>query len=219
MNQKLGPSQILCSVYDVTVTEGLRERKKRDTRQRLSDIATVMFIERGFDNVSVAEIAEAAGVSKMTVFNYFPRKEDLFFDRGAEFVELVTGAIRDRAPGVTPVAALGALMLRLLDERHPLAAVRDQYPAFWNVVLASPALRARAREAVVDAETLIGHLIAEAEGRPPEDPQIRLTAALVMATARICYETAARRIMAGEKADDIFPEHRAFVERAFSGLA
>jgi AcrR family transcriptional regulator len=200
------------------VTEGLRERKKRDTRQRLSDLATAMFIERGFDNVSVAEIAEAAGVSKMTVFNYFPRKEDLFFDRGPEFVEMVTDAIRGRAKGVSPVAALGALMLRQLDERHPLAGLRDSYPAFWNVVLASPALRARVREAVVDAETLIGHLLAEAEGRPPEDPEIRLTAALVMATARVCYQSAAERVMAGEKAEDIFPEHRAFVESAFQRL-
>jgi AcrR family transcriptional regulator len=200
------------------VTDGLRERKKRDTRQRLSDIATVMFTERGFDNVSVAEVAEAAGVSKMTVFNYFPRKEDLYFDRVPELAELLTTAIRDRAPGVSPVAAVGALMLRLLDERHPLAGLRDNFPIYWGVVLASPALRARAREAVDDVQTLVGALIAEAEGRSPDDPEIRLTAALVVATSRTCYVTAAKRMMAGEKADDIYPEHRAFVERSFHRL-
>lgn len=60
---------------------GLRERKKRLTRQRISGEATALFLERGFDEVAVAEVARAAGVSTMTVFNYFPRKEDLFLDR------------------------------------------------------------------------------------------------------------------------------------------
>ena len=77
----------------------LRERKKRETRQRISNVATGLFMLRGFDNVTVAEVAEAANVSKMTVFNYFPRKEELFFDRGAEAIELTEAAIRDRAPG------------------------------------------------------------------------------------------------------------------------
>src|ERR1700712_5361728 len=88
------PSQIFYRVYDIAVAElGLRERKKRETRQHLSDIATGLFYERGFDAVSVAEVADAAGVSKMTVFNYFPRKEDLFFDRGPELAELFSEAI------------------------------------------------------------------------------------------------------------------------------
>jgi AcrR family transcriptional regulator len=198
--------------------EGLRQRKKRDTRQRLSDVATMMFIERGFDNVSVAEVAAAVGVSKMTVFNYFPRKEDLFLDRGPEFADLMTAAVRERAPGVSPVAALGALMLRLVDERHPLAALADRFTGFWRVVLDSPALRARAREIEDDSETLLVRLLAEAEGTAPDDAEVRLTAALAAATFRTCYVTAARRILAGEKADDIYPEHRAFVERAFQRL-
>jgi AcrR family transcriptional regulator len=198
---------------------GLRERKKRDTRQRLADLATAMFVERGFDNVSVADVAAAAGVSKMTVFNYFPRKEDLFFDRGTEFAEILTAAIRDRAPGVSPVAAVGALMLRLIDERHPFGGFRDGLPGFWGVILGSPALQARVREAVEEMESLLRHLIGEAEGAPPDDPEIALTAALTMATARACFVVGARRIMAGEWTDDFHAEHRAFVERGFRRLA
>lgn len=68
----------------------LRERKKRETRQRISDEATMLFVARGFDEVTVAEIAKAAHVSAMTVFNHFPRKEDLFLDRIPEAVELFT---------------------------------------------------------------------------------------------------------------------------------
>ena len=62
----------------MTNEKGLRERKKLATRRAISDIATGLFMERGFDNVTVAEVAEVANVAKMTVFNYFPRKEDLF---------------------------------------------------------------------------------------------------------------------------------------------
>src|SRR5919201_5865627 len=112
---------------------GLRERKKAQTRQRISNVATELFVVRGFDNVTVAEVADAAGVSKMTVFNYFPRKEDLFFDRGPEAADLIADAIRGRRDGETPVAALRRLMLDLLSRRHPLAAVGDRFPGFWRV--------------------------------------------------------------------------------------
>jgi AcrR family transcriptional regulator len=192
---------------------GLRDRKKRETRQRLSDIASTLFYERGFDAVSVADVAEAAGVSKMTVFNYFPRKEDLFFDRRPESIELLTAAIRDRAAGLTPAAAIGALVLRLVDERHPLGGFDDRFVHFWKVVLDSAALRARAREAVEELEDGLTGLFADVG-----DPQAALSAALVVATMRICYLTGARRIMAGEHADDIFAEHRAFIVAAFARL-
>src|SRR5579863_994974 len=71
--------------------EGLRERKKRLMRQQLSDTATRMFMERSFDDVRVAEVAEACGVSEKTVFNYFPTKESLVLDR----LEATVTALRD----------------------------------------------------------------------------------------------------------------------------
>jgi AcrR family transcriptional regulator len=193
---------------------GLRERKKQETRQRLADLATMLFAARGFDNVSVADVAEAAGVSKMTVFNYFPRKEDLFFDRAPEFAALLTAAVRDRAAEQTPVAAVRALVLRLLDERHPLGGFGDSFPGFWNVVLGSPALRARAREAVDELEGLLADLFAEAY----DDGHARLSAAMTVAAWRTAYLSGARRIMAGERADDFFAEHRAWVEECLTAV-
>ena len=85
---------------------GLRERKKQATRLLISNVATGLFIQRGFEEVTVAEIAEAAGVSKMTVFNYFPRKEDLFLDRHADRLAELTEVVRSRPPGVSPCEAL-----------------------------------------------------------------------------------------------------------------
>src|SRR5271165_7374503 len=89
--------------------EGLRQRKKRLMRQQLSDTATGMFMERGFDGVRVAEVAAACGVSEKTVFNYFPTKESLVLDRW----DATMASLRDglAEPGVTPVAAV----LRILD--------------------------------------------------------------------------------------------------------
>src|ERR1700704_2347089 len=83
--------------------EGLRERKKRLMRQQLSDTATEMFVERGFDAVRVAEVAEACGVSEKPVFNYFPTKESLVLDRfDVTMASLRTGLAE---PGVGPVQA------------------------------------------------------------------------------------------------------------------
>src|SRR5436190_19931298 len=80
--------------------EGLRERKKRLMRQQLTDTATAMFLERGFDAVRVSEIAAACGVSEKTVFNYFPSKEALILDLpDATMTRLRTGLARvDRTP-------------------------------------------------------------------------------------------------------------------------
>ena len=193
---------------------GLRAQKKQETRQRLADLATMLFARHGFDNVSVADVAAAARVSKMTVFNYFPRKEDLFFDRAPEFAALLTAAVRDRTPDQTPVAAVRDLVLRLLDERHPLAGFSDTSPGFWQIILDSPALRARAREAVEELETFVAALFAEAY----DEPHARLLAAQVVAAWRVGYLSGARRIMAGERTDTFFAEHRAWLEECFATI-
>ena len=88
------------------MTTGLRERKKRETRQAISDIATALFVEHGFDAVTIAQVAQAAGVAKMTVTNYFPRKEDLVFDRAEGIVSSLADAVAGRVPGESLLAAI-----------------------------------------------------------------------------------------------------------------
>ncbi|MFJ6480998.1 MULTISPECIES: TetR/AcrR family transcriptional regulator [unclassified Streptomyces] len=194
----------------------LRERKKRETRQRISDEATLLFAARGFDQVTVAEVAKAAHVSTMTVFNHFPRKEDLFLDRIPEAVELFTAAVRDRPAGESPLAALRVLLLQLLDRRHPLAAVGDGFPHFWRIVLDSPALRARAREGVEEVEQALA--AAMAETTPDGGPDPRLAAALTVAAYRAVYVTTAQRLLAGERAVDVADDHRSRLHGAFDVL-
>jgi AcrR family transcriptional regulator len=190
---------------------GLRERKKQQVRERISGVATMLFLERGFEAVSVAEIAEAAGVSKMTVFNYFPRKEDLFFDRWPAFAEMITVAVRERPSTQSAPDALRDMWLGLLDRRHPLSGMHDdRIGSFFRVVLASPALRARVREAIEEVETLVAALFAEAGEARPE-----MTAALVVASARVCYTAAARRILRGEPVASFAAEQRASIVAAW----
>jgi AcrR family transcriptional regulator len=172
--------------------EGLRERKKRATRQFISNVATKLFTERGFDNVTVDEVAAAANVSKMTVFNYFPRKEDLFFDRSDEAQQFLRVALEGRGRR-SPLAALRALAYELLEQRHPFVKVTASVAAFWKVVAASPTLRAHTRELGEEVERDLGQMLASSVGAPPGDPTARLIAALLMGAWRVAYREALRR--------------------------
>jgi AcrR family transcriptional regulator len=202
----------------VSTDLGLRERKKRQTRQLISDVASGLFVLRGFDNVTVAEVAEAANVSTKTVFNYFPRKEDLFLDRLPEAVELITGAVRERPDGEEPLTALRRLFLDLLRQGHPLAGVGDGYRAFWRVVLDSPPLQSRVREWVQELENVLATLLAEATGADRDAPWCRMASALVVTVYRTTYVISARRVLAGERAADFVNDHTALLNRSFDSL-
>src|SRR5580693_4750619 len=102
--------------FVTTENPGLRERKKAKTRLAISNIATKMFIERGFDAVTVAEVAAAADVSVATIFNYFETKEELFFDREGEVIEEQRRRIRERNAGETITSALHRAFLAAIDE-------------------------------------------------------------------------------------------------------
>jgi len=125
-------------------TTGLRERKKQWTREAIFEAASRLFTERGFDAVTVADVARAADVSEMTVFNYFPTKEDLFFGGMEFFEERLLEAVRDRGPGDSVVEAFSAPvaagLARLVTEEN--AAVIARAAALID---ASPALQVRER--------------------------------------------------------------------------
>jgi AcrR family transcriptional regulator len=198
---------------------GLRERKKRETRQRISDVATALFIARGFDEVTVAEIAEAAGVSKVTVFNYFPRKEQLFFDRGVEGMDLIEEAVRTRPPGTSVTDAMRHLILDLAAQRHPLSGVRDGIQGFWLVVAASPTLLAAARTELEALEVDVAAAIAESNDVASAPVDARLLAGFLVAACRFIYLYAVRRLLGGDRADDVYPDYVDVVNLAFDMLA
>ena len=172
----------------------LRESKKRETRQRISDVATKLFFARGFDAVTIDEIAIAAKVSKMTVFNYFARKEELILDREDDLQLLpFRHALRKRSRDHSPIEALRTLVQEMSDQKHPLCYINSQMVSWWRVVDASPSVKARLRELADEAtEGLAIEL-----GGPKADGLTRLKAGMIVLTLRTAREEAIRLIEHG----------------------
>ncbi|WP_313437265.1 TetR/AcrR family transcriptional regulator [Stenotrophomonas sp.] len=170
---------------------GRREQRKAETRQAISDVATGLIIQRGFEAVSMSEIAEAAGVSRKTVFNYFASKEDLVFDRDEEARQLLQEGMAAR-PGLTPLAAFHSLVHELLAAGHPLLRIHAGAAAFWSTVGDSPVLVAHARRLQAQLTGDLAEHMAAAAGRPADDADAQLGAALLMAMMVSAYQQGLR---------------------------
>ncbi|MFE2197204.1 TetR/AcrR family transcriptional regulator, partial [Streptomyces amritsarensis] len=149
-------------------TTGLRESKKLRTRRRLAATALELFLERGFDAVSVADVAAAAEVSKPTLFRYFPTKEDLLLDRFADHQDEVARVVRDRPAGRSPVGAVHAHFLTALAERDPITGLCD-HPgvlAFQRLLYTTASLESRLSH-YTDREVELLAAALKAESVPP----------------------------------------------------
>src|SRR5712692_7150084 len=113
--------EVSATMRRVDAELGLRERKKKQTRQVIAETALRLFNERGFDSVTVAQVARAADVSDATVFNYFPTKESLFFGQMQTFEEALVQAVGERRVGESVLAAFR----RFIDERSQRLATED----------------------------------------------------------------------------------------------
>ncbi|MEX0168939.1 TetR/AcrR family transcriptional regulator [Streptomyces sp. LMG1-1-1.1] len=152
------------------MAEGLRERKKRETKQRISDIATGLFLEHGFVSVTVADIAEAADVSVNTVYNYFPAKEDLFLDRLDGVTQRLARMIRGRDRGESAAQAVLRALRQDIGAVSPAYGLMDGFDAFMNVIEHAPTLKARLfhlRDQVQDA---VVTTLRDETGAAPDDP-------------------------------------------------
>lgn len=119
---------------------GLRERKKQQTRSQIAAAAARLFAARGYERVTVADVARAADVSEQTVYNYFPAKEDLVLDQDEALRDRLVALVRDRAPGVSPAAAIRAEALGFVDGLAPMPP--DQVRGGLGYLAAvSPAIR------------------------------------------------------------------------------
>jgi AcrR family transcriptional regulator len=195
---------------------GLRERKKQALRQQISDVATRLFLERGFENVTIAEIADAAGVAKMTVTNYFPRKEDLVFDRHAELVSHAAQLVAERAVGESALAALKRGYFDALhreDASTGIAGVR-----FVELITGSSALQARLREIDEQRETALAAELAAGTGASPDDITVLVAAAELAAVHRILFRQALKLTLAGEPRESIVSRLATMAEEAFTRL-
>jgi AcrR family transcriptional regulator len=175
----------------------LRERKKAATRLAISNIATELFTERGFDAVTVDEVAAAANVSKMTVFNYFARKEDLLFDRNDEVIALLRARIAARG-SQAPIPALRAFVHELVEQHHPLVRMGPRVSSFWKTVADSATLRAHTRRIAAELERELAAMLVETAGEKPGEPVAQLVATLLVGTWRVAFREAMRRPRAAQ---------------------
>ena len=193
---------------------GLRERGKQQTRQAISDIATRMFVARGFEEVTIAQVADAAGVAKMTVTNYFPRTEDLVFDRAEAVERHLAGVIAARAPGESMLAAIRRDYAEAVARADVTLGLSS--PGFAAMILSSPVLIGRAREMLDQRERALGDAIAAETGT--DDPQQRLVAALLASVHRVLSAEASRRSLEGQPREQICAVLADAATRAFDLL-
>jgi AcrR family transcriptional regulator len=193
---------------------GLRERRKQETRQAISNIATQMFVDRGFGEVTIAEVADAAGVAKMTVTNYFPRKEDLVLDRAEAIERQLADVITARAPGESMLAAIRRDYAEAVARADVTLGLSS--PAFAAMILGSPVLVGRVREMLDRREQLLGDAIAAETGT--DGPEQRLVAVLLASVHRVLAAEATRRSLEGEPRGQICAVLADAATRAFDLL-
>ncbi|WP_224364647.1 TetR/AcrR family transcriptional regulator [Hyalangium versicolor] len=164
---------------------GLRERKKLEMRRTLAATAMRLFAERGFDAVTVADIAAAVDVSVKTVFNYFPTKEDLVLSNREEIEEDLLRTVRERAPGES---VLAAVRWHTLETAARIRAVPpERRVAFHKVMQSSPSVQARFRELLRSREETLARLITEETQEPTDDIAPSIVAGLLGVVGRLAF--------------------------------
>ena len=196
----------------------LRSRKRLATRQSISNAATRLFLERGFDQVTVDEIAAAADVGRMTVFNHFPRKEDIFFDRDEEARETLRDALQRRDPRVAPIETLRLLAHGVVAQRRPYVEFSAASQEFVQAIARSEALKARARAIRDEIAQLVAAALSECVGRPPDDPAAQLAAGLLLATWSVAFLQAHASFRQRRDTEEAKATFLAFVDKGALGL-
>lgn len=192
---------------------GLRARKKLRTRDAIADAAISLFLARGFDQVSVSDIAATAEVSKPTLFRYFPTKEDLVLHRFADHKGESARVVSGRRPDVPPMTALHRHFRAGLDHFEPVTGLNDhpEVVAFHRLVFATASLTGRLTQYLLDDEAALAAALGSGIGG-------RLQAAQVIAVQRVLARTNWQKIADGRTAHDVQPEAIADADQAFGQL-
>jgi AcrR family transcriptional regulator len=195
----------------------MRERKKQRTRQLIRDTAVRLFMERGFDQVTIAEIAREADVSEATVFNHFPTKEDLVYGQMEAFENELVEAVRNRPPGQSALAAYAGFVFAvrglMAEQEGP-----EQIAAWARLVLDSPALVGREHEIFAHHTAALAKLLAEETGARPDDLTPRVAASALIGLHRALLGYVRRQALAARANPGLARSIRKQGERALAQL-
>jgi AcrR family transcriptional regulator len=199
---------------------GLRERKKLRMGELISETAVALFLQYGFDRVSVADVAAAAEVSKKTVFNYFPSKEDLVLYPIRDHVDEPARVAGSRAEGESPIAALRRHFVAGLEAGDPITGLADypEFLAFQRMVMETPSLKLRLMEQWIKSEDSLAQALADALGEPPDAIVPCALASQIIAVQRTLTVRNVERMLAGGRPGDVLAECTAEAELAFDLL-
>jgi AcrR family transcriptional regulator len=195
---------------------GLRERKKQQTRLAISDVATRLFIERGFDHVTLAEVATAANVSVNTIFNYFASKEELFFDRGEEVAEEPSRIVRVRRQDESVIDAIRRVYLAAIREHTGL--FQSHIKPFVATIEATPALKLRERLLYDQGEQRLVQTLLDDPGVSADEATARVVAALITSVQWMLFREFRVRLLRDEPETKIRAALVRTAERAFAVL-
>jgi AcrR family transcriptional regulator len=196
---------------------GLRERKKEQMRLLIGETARRLFVKRGFDAVTVADVAQEADVSEGTVFNYFPTKEDLFYSGSEAFEAHLISAVRDRLAGESVLSAFERVVLAGIP-RLARNDVADLIATAARIVASSRALRGRERELIVQRTEELARLIAKETGRAADDVEATAVAAALIGVQRALVAHVHASIVAGRRGASLTADIRSHAKRAFARL-
>jgi AcrR family transcriptional regulator len=174
--------------------QGLRERKKALMRQLISDTATVMFLERGFDEVRVSEIAAACDVSEKTIYNYFPTKESLLLDREEDSTNAIRTALGPEGDPVSPVSAMVGILKGELEDfmSHINEHEQVQFSLigdFNDLIESTPSLKAARADMIDRLAQVAAESMAARAGVDPSDPEPQIAADALTSLWRIYYRS------------------------------
>jgi AcrR family transcriptional regulator len=192
----------------------VREERKRDTRQRLQKAATELFEEEGYDNVTVAAVAAAAGVSVKTLFQHFPTKEDLLIAGLAEIHDDMIAAVGARPRGVTPLQAVTEWIVEWESNRPP-----DGFDRFLRMVGTGPSVESMRRRLYDEWENALVALLADEANEARPTPRTRLVAAQLIAMIRVLTSPEVRSLLERYPVEERMAAHEAWVHEAAAQLA
>lgn len=196
------------------MSEGLRERKKRQTRQRIHDVALELFVARGFDNVTIAEVAAAAEVSVNTVYNYFQAKEDLVLPPEEASPRRLADIVRERASGRSAAEAVLARLRQEVRGRERRLGLSEGFGRVLEMMRAAPTLTARLERLAHQMTDELAHQLAQETGAAPADPLPWAVAWHLGSLHTMVLSEIGRRTAAGERPDAIAGEVLELIDAA-----